>query len=584
MSIDSCPCKTQELSLFSLQQILQAIWQDIAASFLHFWYARIYSKYEKAVFDKWLRTVKSKNCIKEQHRAAALSLPRLSHYTVNVEAVTDLVGVSTLLIEGHHHLHESYFWRAGLFWSTGIFMASLDGCFQELLLTEGTLTASSPQTQYAHLYTYLHTDRVRLEKTLQINTQEWSNVLLFAEITPLTYLDANATFAVVTWPAASWRPALGWAWLSSIPLQQPRAIAKRSYLLSFLGLHPGLSSSLELRRSPLSLPTSPGPCPAAGLHTHGGRARQGPAGPHGRSPPRQSRRARAGRPGPGTRCSCSWARDTWLLPPSSPSEGERPASASDIDRPPPRRGFTNPAAFLPLRWILLPLLPPDIPIPGCRRRWALPPAQLPPPHPAPGRAEARPQRAGRAPRGRRRPARGGHCRGRIPGVRACRAGRRASSAGPGEVRSGVSARDRGRGSAAGSGGAPRAACSSVTATGARRLRCQQPSASPPARRARKGPVQRVGTLCREVEGAAAAPRLASPLPHSPLCPQRRLAAGPSLSRPPLRRRPGACGRRCHGAAHAGVQRLLLGQSGFQGAPEVSRDRAGEDEQVHQGAD
>lgn len=57
---------------------------------------------------------------------------------------------------------------------------------------------------------------------------------------------------------------------------------------------------------------------------------------------------------------------------------------------------------------------------------------------------------------------------------------------------------------------------------------------------------------------------------------------PLVSAPPgsPQRRPSAAD---HGAAHAGVQRLLLGQPGFQGAPQVPRDRAGEDEQVHQGA-
>lgn len=132
---------------------------------------------------------------------------------------------------------------------------------------------------------------------------------------------------------------------------------------------------------------------------------------------------------------------------------------------------------------------------------------------------------------------------------------------------------------------PRAACSWLTATGARRLRRQRPSASPPARRALRGPARRVGSPSG---GGGGSPRLGSPLlvPSPPLS---RLPSAPSTRRGPpsaarpFAARPGGCGR-CHGAAHAGVQRLLLGQPGFQGAPEVSRDRAGEDEQVHQGAD
>lgn len=40
---------------------------------------------------------------------------------------------------------------------------------------------------------------------------------------------------------------------------------------------------------------------------------------------------------------------------------------------------------------------------------------------------------------------------------------------------------------------------------------------------------------------------------------------------------------CHGAAYSGVQRFLLGQPGFQGAPTVSRDWAGANQQVHQRA-
>lgn len=49
-------------------------------------------------------------------------------------------------------------------------------------------TDSSPQTQYVHLYTYLHTDTVCLEKPLQINIQESSKVLVFTEMSPLNVL------------------------------------------------------------------------------------------------------------------------------------------------------------------------------------------------------------------------------------------------------------------------------------------------------------------------------------------------------------------------------------------------------------
>lgn len=95
-------------------------------------------------------------------------------------------------------------------------------------------------------------------------------------------------------------------------------------------------------------------------------------------------------------------------------------------------------------------------------------------------------------------------------------------------------------------------------------------------------MQRVGRFSGEAEGAAAAPRFASPS-LSPLSSAPSLGSAlpqPAAPSPPA----GGLRRRCHGAAHAGVQRLLLGQPGFQGALEVSRDRAGEDQQVHQRAD
>lgn len=111
-------------------------------------------------------------------------------------------------------------------------------------------------------------------------------------------------------------------------------------------------------------------------------------------------------------------------------------------------------------------------------------------------------------------------------------------------------------------------CSWVTAAGARRLRCQ-----------------RAGAAGRELlrGGGSRASSRRSPAFSSALGAVSR--RGPRSVPASLRRPPGGCGRhRCHGAAHAGVQRLLLGQPGFQGAPQVPRDRAGEDEQVHQGAD
>lgn len=52
-----------------------------------------------------------------------------------------------------------------LSWSTIIFTASLDGCFQRSYCwLEGVFTDSSPQTPHVRLPTDLHTDRVCLEK------------------------------------------------------------------------------------------------------------------------------------------------------------------------------------------------------------------------------------------------------------------------------------------------------------------------------------------------------------------------------------------------------------------------------------
>lgn len=62
---------------------------------------------------------------------------------------------------------------------------------------EGVFIDSSPPAHYILLYTYLHIDTACLEKPLQINIQESSKVLLFTEISPLTYLDKH-NFAVVT--------------------------------------------------------------------------------------------------------------------------------------------------------------------------------------------------------------------------------------------------------------------------------------------------------------------------------------------------------------------------------------------------
>lgn len=202
-------------------------------------------------------------------------------------------------------------------------------------------------------------------------------------------------------------------------------------------------------------------------------------------------------------------------------------------------------------WASLSLGSPSLPVPktgpplglqntSVKQRPLAPPAPVPA-----GRTHCGPAPLeGRARRGRRRGTRGGYCRGRVPGVWACCAGRRASSAGPGEVRAEVRDGKRGTESAAGSGGAaargaPRAACSWVTAR-------RQPPLAPPGR---------------------------EPLLSARLL---RFSSRLSVGRPPA--------RRCHGAAHAGVQRLVLGQPRFQGASEVSRDRTGENQQVHQRAD
>lgn len=225
----------------------------------------------------------------------------------------------------------------GLSWSTIIFMASLDGCFQQLWLTWRCVyrqLSSNPVCTFVYILAYWHSMSGKTTPDKHIRIIQSASV----------YWDKPTHVLGKTQLCCSNRACSFLMLLFRMDLAQ--LIATKCQNVDVLIFCTSLvSASLSpppLRFAALSshYPSPLEHCPATGPHTHTRQADQGRAGVSWKIP-WQSRHARAGCLRPKHPLLLQLWQETqgWQLP--SPSKGGllSSTSASDANRPPPSTRF-----------------------------------------------------------------------------------------------------------------------------------------------------------------------------------------------------------------------------------------------------